>query len=120
MTAQEVFDKVIKGLIEQGQKSFSQHKCFYRLETDNGCLKCAVGLLIPDDEYDEKMETKVVAAIYEFDSLSEETRELLETHLDLLGDMQYIHDFREVEEWPISFKNLANQLDLDWKFPKWS
>ena len=60
MTPQEVFDTVVAALVKQGRKSLAENgdpsiskDCRYR--GDDG-LKCAIGHLIPDDEYAEWME----------------------------------------------------------------
>lgn len=54
MTPQEIFDTVAKHLITQGQQSQRDDgTCLYR---GPGGLKCAVGVLIPDDVYTRKME----------------------------------------------------------------
>ena len=48
-TLQEVFDIVSKHLLKQNERSgFSDDSCSYR--GPNG-LKCAAGILIPDEEY---------------------------------------------------------------------
>lgn len=53
-TMQEVFDKVVDHLRTQGEPAKnSRGKCKYK--TDSG-LKCAIGCLIEDDEYNPKME----------------------------------------------------------------
>ncbi len=58
MTPQEIFDTVVDHLLSQGKPSISG-VCRYR--SDDG-LKCAVGVLIPDSEYDFEMEHSVIDA----------------------------------------------------------
>ena len=48
---QQVFDYVVEHLYKQGKPSMSNGKCAYRGE--NG-LKCAAGILISDDVYQEQ------------------------------------------------------------------
>lgn len=53
MTNQETFDTVCKGIIAQGRQAVGEdNACRYRA----GELKCAAGMLIPDDRYDPRME----------------------------------------------------------------
>lgn len=54
---QEVFDFVVKMLHGQGGKSTNGLICMYRAA--NG-RKCALGWLIPDEEYDPKMECNIL------------------------------------------------------------
>ena len=56
MNAQQVFDKIVKGLDSQNwQKSIGDFdRCYYR----SGQLKCAAGWLIPDELYSTEMESQ--------------------------------------------------------------
>lgn len=58
MTSQQIFDIVIDHLLTQGKPSRSD-VCLYRSSDGS---KCAVGVLIPDSEYDSNMEFSVVDA----------------------------------------------------------
>jgi hypothetical protein len=49
---QQLFEKMVTGLYLQGERSVDITSCKYRF----GCLKCAIGHLIPDELYDPKME----------------------------------------------------------------
>lgn len=61
LTEQEVFNIVINHLKEQKEKSSSiTGNCRYKFETDEKTLKCAVGVLIEDEDYHEKLEGKTV------------------------------------------------------------
>lgn len=62
---QETFDKIAIALIEQGQQSKSEYlSCAYR--GIDGC-KCAIGHLIPDEEYNNLIEGKNVRFLrYDF------------------------------------------------------
>lgn len=54
------FDDTIKMLRVQGKqaKKKTQLSCSYRLKEGGRVLKCAIGMHIPDDMYDPRMETK--------------------------------------------------------------
>lgn len=55
LTLQEIFDRVAQHLMQQGQKSLTLDgdRCAYR---DPRGLRCAAGILIPDDLYHPDME----------------------------------------------------------------
>lgn len=61
-TQQEVFDFVVKALVEQGRPAWDpkQRMCMYR--TPDGC-KCAAGHLIPDESYKPSFERKSIDAV---------------------------------------------------------
>lgn len=61
---QEVYDYVCKWLLEiQGcpargeEKVDDKYACYYRMYKDGGCLACAAGCLIPDEDYKAGWET---------------------------------------------------------------
>lgn len=90
MTAQEIFDTVVRALREQGMPSMDENECRYRTEGDNGnTLKCAVGHLIPDDVYSRGLEGYTVNS-EEFQPTLD--RLGLTEHMALLRDLQYAHD----------------------------
>jgi hypothetical protein len=80
MKAQEIFDTVAKHLATQGRKAMIANACAYRGE---GGLKCAAGVLIRDDEYNDGMEGKMADDIL--------PRRLC-PHVDLILRLQYAHD----------------------------
>ncbi len=105
MTNQEVFDKVATHLLTQNRKSIIGNACKYR--GPNG-LKCAAGILIPDDVYDSCMENVVI------DTILREIPEL--AHLlpfsSLLFDLQQIHDWKDVPNWKAELQELAVSYKL--------
>lgn len=99
-TCQEVFDQVVKHLRKQGAKSVdSVGYCKYR--TRNG-LKCAAGCLIGDDEYNEGME-----GVSWFNLNDEGAHE--GSHMDLIHDLQVMHDQYEVDLWENRLVEIANK-----------
>ena len=74
-----------------------------RYKTPDG-LKCAVGCLIPDELYNEKMEGSMVNRI------SEEL-EFLKPHVPMLMGLQLIHDNEEY--WDEKGINKAGRDQLD-------
>lgn len=61
-TKQEIFDTVVKHLAQQKRRSVipNTNICMYRSEEG---LKCAIGCLIPDEEYNPEMENKAASRI---------------------------------------------------------
>lgn len=90
MEAQEIFDTVATHLFVQGRRATSPGNdlmCAYRGE---GGAKCAVGVLIPDEIYDEMMEGRTVSGLvgsahYALPDWMIEAQELLK-------DLQNVHD----------------------------
>ena len=56
-TRQEIFDYVIRRLLEQGKRSMNGGACKYRAGDD----RCAIGWIIPDDLYLEEMDNPETA-----------------------------------------------------------
>ena len=87
-SAQEVFDLVVEHLFKQGRPAYDGNQgCRYR--THDG-LRCAVGVLIPDDLYDPAFETNIAATVIQelFDADLADWRE----HKYLLNALQLAHD----------------------------
>jgi hypothetical protein len=95
MTPQEIFDTIATHLFEQGCQSVKDGMCLYR--TDSG-LKCAVGILIPDEAYDKKMDdifgqgdTSIRSLILS-GLLPSDLQKTFEDNQSLLLDLQWVHD----------------------------
>jgi len=88
MNAQEIFDTVVTHLYTQGKQADNgEGGCMYR--TDEG-LKCAVGCLIPDDQYHPSMEGTPV------DLLGALLPAYLCSHVNLLDALQTVHDSPDI------------------------
>lgn len=91
----EIQQEVIKRLKEQGCRGTESdgEGCHYR--TSNG-MKCAVGVLIPDDLYNPNMEGYQVSTLFaehtELHSLF--APEILEEAINLLEHLQALHDYQ--------------------------
>jgi hypothetical protein len=86
MTNQEAFDRVWHWFVVEGHaqsKAPGSMACLYR--GPDG-LKCAVGVLIPDEEYQPSLEGKVTAQIIH------DVPALKDLTCTCLGDMQRVHD----------------------------
>ena len=101
MTKQEAYDKAKTHLLAQNARSISGGYCKYR----HGNLKCAAGVFIPDEQYTPSMEGWIVRGVAErFD--------LVFPHLDLVEELQQIHDTVPVPQWQIALHKLALQHGL--------
>lgn len=116
MTKQEIFTKVKNHLLTQNARSIDDGSidddigmCRYR--GSNG-LMCAVGCLIPDDMYDPSMEGVSVDAIRQDNEALDEYLGSYST-INLLTDLQHLHDRRAVGSWPEELRRIAKLYDLN-------
>ena len=101
-TAQEVFDVCALHLLTQNKRAVgSGGDCVYRSPCG---LKCAIGVLISDEEYTENMEESDVH------KLTEGTNS--EPHRRLLNALQYLHDEDDLDLWTDGLIRLANTYGL--------
>jgi hypothetical protein len=121
MKPQEIFDTVATHLFEQGRQSAKDGMCLYR--TDSG-LKCAVGVLIPDEAYDTKMDdmdsqgdTSVRSLILS-GLLPSDLQKTFEDNQSLLLDLQWVHDqeynWNYNEDLKYQLEIVAANHDLDY------
>lgn len=94
MTSLEIIDRVTKHLLCQGVPSETAYEsCAYRGEEGR---KCAVGVLIPDDEYKSYWDIRFGTKIEVVKSKCPSLRGM---DLQLLKELQEIHDSRRPETW---------------------
>ena len=95
MTAQQVFDRVATHLFTQGRRATLGLAGGCRYRTPDG-LKCAVGCMIPDALYLPEMDKNAKDSNLGLsaEELIEEFSEMepLRPHMDLLMDLQSVHD----------------------------
>jgi hypothetical protein len=96
MTLQEIFDRSVSGLIQQGARSSDdQNFCQYRSPCGN---RCAIGLLIPDEHYNPDIETLGINIFQKTDDLLFEVCKQSgidlnsKTVFSLATDLQEMHD----------------------------
>lgn len=91
---QTAFNKVYNHLIKQGKPAIDDKgKNRYRVKTEDGILRCAIGVLISDEEYSLSIEGMSVTALLKNGvSLFPHAH----TCLDLLQDLQRMHDSGKV------------------------
>ena len=109
---QQIFNIVVKHLRKQGKPALNtpDHlpRCLYR--SPDG-LKCAAGCLIPDDKYTPSLEGRLNETHYKI--IGENLGfTLTETEINLIRDLQNIHDNVAVHSWESGFKNIAIEFKL--------
>lgn len=140
LTMQQVFDRVATHLLTQNAQSkgpYTDYSDGYWTEVDNACayrgangMKCAVGCLIPDDEYDERFEGAAVTAVRPQPMLSPNAYgvhkgKLLakalraggvnttnERLLELLSELQQVHDTSSPKHWREELLKVAKTYGL--------
>lgn len=115
LTAQEIFNTVATHLLTQMQKSLLDGRCVYR-HPDG--LKCAVGCLITDEEYQSTMEGNSITTLIYHDPMMENFKiypSLLRfvDQVSLLRALQRIHDGIDPEFWEENLKITAHSYKLD-------
>lgn len=110
-TEQAVFEKAVVHLLTQNQKSVHDvDTCMYR--SPDG-LMCAVGIFIPDDVYDQKLERMSVNAVLERFGISEETGRVKTL---ILTQLQSLHDRNDPSLWFEGAELIARRWGLDTTF----
>lgn len=105
MKRREIFDKVKAHLLEQNERSSrinDMDTCLYR--GPNG-LKCAVGVLIPDDLYHPDMEQVSAEALRRSWALP-----WREADDYFIQELQEIHDSVLPENWPQELDKVEKTL----------
>ncbi len=125
MTLQEIFDKVAAHLLTQKSKSTAKHPsksddgeiCAYRGE---GGKMCAVGCLIPDDNYNFGLERNVARSAVVMTALEKSGVLSLSPNggmdgkrSQLLMELQQIHDGRATDDWKHCLWMLASRRGLE-------
>lgn len=114
-TKQEIFDAVVLHLRTQKDVSvMSGGVCAYR---GNHGLKCAIGILIPDEVYLSKMEGLGIAYLIASDLLSPDLKEEFTHHQSLLSSLQGVHDAGALFYWEKDFKEIATKFGLQYTAP---
>lgn len=114
-THQQLFDYITAFLLRQGRRSANEDGiCAYRGEAG---LMCAVGCIIPDELYSEDLEDKNVRAIlYGTVPLSTGQERFfmkLRPFLNLLWDLQEVHDSSSFLRWKEEFSRIAANHGLE-------
>lgn len=112
-TDYDVFNYVKEHLLKQNEKSVDPHtlSCYYRAYNKDGkTLMCAVGCLIDDNYYSDEFENsspndlRVRRAI-------EESIINWNYNVDLLSELQNIHDEYDPYNWSLKLENLESYFN---------
>lgn len=105
-TAQEIFDTVKQHLMAQNARSETVDGllCRYR---GPGEMKCAVGCLIDEDDYNPLWEGKTVRKLLHCRELPEPLAAEFQRNESLLTSLQHIHDDVDIQEWPSKLHRVA-------------
>lgn len=106
----EIFLRVAKHLLRQGCRSETNTTCMYR----SGALRCAIGCLIEDDAYEPSLEhqgvdTAVVQAALEASGI---VLDFEHDAIDLLRELQDLHDDRDPSAWPTVLSAIAEDFSI--------
>lgn len=103
---QDVFNYIANHLLTQNKKSQTCHfNCAYKGENNT---KCAVGCIVSSKEYRPSMEGKSSTKIIN-------DHNPLVTNIDMLNmlrDLQILHDGAMTVEWPAGLNNIAAKYKL--------
>lgn len=118
-TMQATFDEVAAHLLAQQARAVSGIECRYRA----GNLKCAIGCLIPDSEYDPLMEGEVIgpatyigAALTRLGyipAIDDFVEGIAQPEVRLLVELQCVHDTVPVNLWKAHLAGVAESFGLD-------
>ena len=112
MTLQRIFNKVAKHLLKQGRKSENplSGDCMYRGNED---LKCAIGILIKDSQYDSTLEGLNINDLKIIKALKESGIIMDANIFRLLKDLQNLHDHWMPSIWASKLRAVAKEFDLN-------
>ena len=113
MTNEEAFRVSADGLLEQGcvSTAFGQAPYLCRYRGAEG-RKCALGFLIPDEEYDASMENA------EIGTLKKSCPSLQGLNEKMLQRLQSIHDRRSPQKWRDELRKMAVKWGFNWTPPQ--
>ena len=113
-TQQETFDTVAKHLLTQGTKSKKGQTCMYRAPDGT---KCAIGCLMADEDYSNKMEQhSFMASMTVRNAVGKSGHDVSMWNDDFFSELQHIHDGEDVAGWFRALQDLAKDFNLKFNF----
>lgn len=113
MTVDDVFNKVAMHLLVQNEQAYTgTDTCRYHLSFG---LKCAIGCLIPAEQYDPRIEGLDVATLAKDwkQVFPAKIQEIIADNLPLFNELQGLHDSQEPPVWPRALLRLAVMFDVE-------
>lgn len=108
LTRQQAFNQVCEHLMQQGQRAVASNNVTCQYLATDGC-KCAIGCLIPLDEYVPQMEGKNVDELMKEFKIST----LVKEDLPLYNRLQGVHDYHPISTWKASLCYVAAEMNLE-------
>ena len=108
----EIFIKISNHLLTQNKKSVnSAGKCLYK--TSSG-LRCAAGCLIPDKDYDPKMEGDYINGDVKNQLISKFFKDsgFSEKEIYLIRELQWVHDTKPIKSWRNELNLIAKKFEI--------
>lgn len=124
LNRQLVFDTATAHLLTQRERAtpdtkpnnsgFNSNNCKYRMQKEGRTLKCAMGALIPDEQYSEAFEGRRIGTIACL-ALDPKFGDLYTRDREFLDVLQTIHDAVDntVDKWPQLLAKFAREWNLD-------
>lgn len=114
MSAKQIFYKVKKHLLKQGERSVGgcEDNCLYR--SDDGVMSCAVGCLMTNGMYSPDFEGFGVAEL-EYDVMTPIVgvhKGSREYKLDLLKALQEVHDECTPYNWAYALDSVQDRYNI--------
>jgi len=112
LTKQDIFNIVANGMLKQGKKSEDRgsSSCLYR--GPNG-LKCAIGMLIPDELYKARFEGRKASEPILIKALVKTGVPKTIAFADFLDYLQGLHDNCHTENWDYALVEFAHMYHLN-------
>ncbi len=115
LTRQDVFDIVAGCLLRQNARAtaFDGVKCMYRAPDGK---RCAIGWVMPDEVYHQTLEflgVRDLAMQMINTNYADAFARFLYAHMDMLRDLQEMHDARQPSEWPVALHVIAQRHCLN-------
>ncbi|WP_395066127.1 hypothetical protein [Paraburkholderia silvatlantica] len=115
LDAQDVFDVIAWQLLRQNARAtaFDGVKCMYRAPDGK---RCAIGWIMPDEVYHKTIEFMGVRDIAQQminTNYADAFARFLYRHMDLLRDLQEMHDARMPCDWPVAMRVIAQRYHLN-------
>lgn len=110
MNTQEAFTRAAYHLLDQGVQSLGEDGDIAYRGVD-GC-KCPIGVLIPDELYDPRMEGSELDIILCWPGIGDLLDDVDET---LLLDLQDCHNIWEPDNWHFRLTELSRAYNLDFE-----
>jgi len=111
----DVFNYVKEHLLNQNEKSLDPWtlSCYYRAQKESGeVLMCAVGCLMDDNYYSHEFENSSPSDI-RVRAVIEKSIPNWAYNVDLLSELQNIHDEYEPDNWSLKLEYLESYFNED-------